>query len=48
MQVISILAQNPRLPLHVASTYMSNTLKVDYLSFEWLCVVMYAMHFVHD
>lgn len=27
-QVISILAQNPKLPLHVACNYMSNTLKV--------------------
>jgi hypothetical protein len=27
-QVLSILALNPKLPLHVAASYMSNTLKV--------------------
>ncbi len=27
-QVLSILALNPKLPLHVAANYMSNTLKV--------------------
>jgi hypothetical protein len=28
LQVLSILALNPRLPLHVAANYMSSTLKV--------------------
>lgn len=44
LQVISILAQNPRLPLHVASTYMSNTLKVfTVVSFTALCFVTEAI-----
>lgn len=29
LQMLSILALNPRLPLHVAANYMSSTLKVS-------------------
>lgn len=44
LQVLSILALNPKLPLHVASNYMSGILKVMTRNTHVLC---YIDHFVH-
>jgi hypothetical protein len=48
LQVLSILALNPRLPLHVAANYMSSTLKVCACLLFINVSVFWCLHSVVD
>jgi hypothetical protein len=48
LQVLSILALNPRLPLHVAANYMSSTLKVCVCLLFINVSVFWCLHCVVD